>query len=68
LDGPDSLKNKVKALLESEDAISAYKQRIAETKKSFIRTWQQRFDEEYRLLGEIVASKQSGVKSRHPDK
>jgi hypothetical protein len=58
------LKNRVKALLESDDAVSIYKQRIAETKKSFIRTWQQRFDEEYRLLGEIVASKPSTMKSR----
>jgi glycosyltransferase involved in cell wall biosynthesis len=64
LDGPDSLKNRVKTLLESNDAVSIYKQRIAETKKSFIRTWQQRFDEEYRLLGEIVASKQSAVNAR----
>lgn len=66
LNGSDSLKNRVKDLLESDEAVSLYKQRIAETKKSFIRTWQQRFDEEYRLLGDLVVGKRSTVKPRRP--
>lgn len=61
LDGPNSLKNKTKQLLKNDDEILMYKKRISETKKTFIRTWSQRFDEEYKLLSEIVGNKNRTV-------
>ncbi len=53
-EGQESLRNKVRALLEREGEIEVYKRRIAEAKKGFLRTWDERFDEEFRLLCGLV--------------
>jgi glycosyltransferase involved in cell wall biosynthesis len=64
-DGQESLGNKVRLLLEQDGAIEGYKRRIAEAKKSFLRTWDERFDEEFRLLcGLVQNGQQAGESSR----
>ncbi len=52
-EGQESLGNKVRLLLEQDGAIEDYKRRIAEAKKNFLRTWDERFDEEFRLLCDL---------------
>ena len=50
----DDLKNKTSFLLNSPKEIMLFKNKIAKTKKKFIKTWTQRVDEEVKILEDIV--------------
>lgn len=62
-EGDESLGKRVRVLLEHEGAIEGYKRRVAEAKRNFIRTWDERFDEEFRLLCGLVAGDQREIAS-----
>ena len=50
-------KKKIIFLLNSHKDILSFKKKIAQTKKNFIKTWEQRVDEEIKILEDIVRNK-----------
>jgi glycosyltransferase involved in cell wall biosynthesis len=64
-EGQESLRNKVRMLIEIEGEIEVYKRHIAQAKRKFLRTWDDRFDEEFRLLCDLVGSGQRATALSH---
>lgn len=61
--GQQSLGKRVRSLLEEDGAIEGYKRRLTEAKKRFLRTWDERFDEEFRMLCDLLPHKKPPTRS-----
>lgn len=60
--GSNSLREKVMNLIERPDDIQMFRERLRSTKKAFLRTWEQRFDQELCMLKNIAGNNKSSVK------